>query len=99
MAKFGQSPKYDDEIRVVRKKSRKLILKILEKKPLLRDEISSAIKKELPKNCVDNILCICNYGDSKPEWMHQVRWALTDLRRAEHIQYNPETRKYSLMEY
>lgn len=90
--------KYNHDVLSVRSLSKVIILQTLENKSQIRDDLMKVIKQKLPENCNDGILCICTNGNGKPEWMHQVRWSLNDLKRSGKVSYDITFKKYHLLQ-
>lgn len=89
--------KYPDLIISVRKISQKEIPRILEKNPLKLGSIYKHIQDKNPKLCDGTVICNCGDKEtSRPEWKHQVRWALQDLKYNGNIDYDKNTKEYSL---
>jgi len=92
---MGSKPKYDENVRKIRKLSNKYILALLSKKPLTSKEIIKKVKEKFPKYCDDEVICICESGGRTKEWQHQVRWAINDIKYNKKIKFNKNTKKYS----
>jgi len=88
-------PKYDENVRRIRKISKKYLLEVLSKNPLTSKEILKKIKHKYPEYCDDTIMCSCGRKGSGKEWQHQVRFGIQDLKFNKKIEFNNETRKYS----
>ena len=89
--------KYDEEIRLVRKLTRKILVELLSETPLSSKEIKNKIKKKFPNNCDDKIKCECGRGVNTLEWEHQVAWAIQDVKSARKIEYLKDTKKYVIL--
>ena len=89
--------KYPEKIRQVRKISKNIILKLLENGPIEVSTLIEHIKKQYPDLCNNSINCECGKTTSRPEWQHQVRWAIADLKYSEKIVYLNETKRYALI--
>lgn len=90
--------KYSQTIRDVRKFAAEDIPKFLKKSSLTLAPIYDAMKEKYSDNCDKTILCSCgNLTTIRPEWKHQVRWALQDLKYSGVIKYDSKTRKYTLI--
>ncbi len=89
--------KYSENIRSIREVARYDILLLLGKKPKTSVEIFKFIKSNSGNLCDDSITCVCgkSYGE-RPEWKHQIRWALQDLKHYGKIDFNKQTKKYFL---
>jgi len=84
-------------MRTVRLSSKDIILDLLKKSSTNIDTILAAVKTKNKKLCDDNIKCECGKSNrSAPEWRHQVRWALQDLKYTGKISFKKETREFSL---
>lgn len=93
------SLKYNQEIRSIRKNGKKQILKILTDKPHSTNEIIDLIKEKNQDLYDDSIKCECIGGsETTPEWQHQLRWAIQDLKYQGKLTFDPTTRKYKLKE-
>ena len=89
--------KYDEKTRQVRKLSKVVITDLLKQEgPCMLSKITFRIKKELPDCCDNEIMCTCRERSSKPEWLHQVQWALADLKSKHEILYDRKTKLYSI---
>ncbi len=88
--------KYDSKIRSIRGITRKEVPKLLKKKSKNIDEIFVHIKKIAGKEiCDDNEFCSCGRLSQRPEWKHQIRWGLVDLKYANRVTFDKNTNKYS----
>jgi len=90
--------RYPENMRRVRIVAKKEIIEILMKKDYDVSEIIKKIKSKNRNLCDDTIKCVC--GDvqtNKLEWIHQVRWALRDLKYQGKIQYDKTSRIYSIL--
>ena len=73
------------------------IPKILKGMPQNSKFILLKIKEKHPGFCDDNYLCQCKNQSSKtPEWQHQVKWAIQDLKYNSIIKVNETTKFYSM---
>lgn len=89
--------KYPDRIISLRKISQKEIPKILEKGPSKLAAIYKIIQDKNTNLCDGFVKCTCGDKETgRPEWKHQIRWALQDLSYTGKINYERETREYSL---
>ena len=92
--------KYNEETRKIRKLAREFIPKLLEKQPLTAKIIVEKTRVKFPKNCDDSIKCECDGKNQKnsgrPEWKHQVLWAIQDCKYYNKITFDSKTKKYSL---
>jgi len=90
-------PKYPEKMRILRKNSTKTILDLLKKGPAGSEKIFTKIRARHYTLCDDEIVCECGKWPSKfPEWKHQIRWALQDLKYYGKISYDKESRNYVL---
>lgn len=90
--------KYSEKIRQVRKISKKIIPKLLENGPIEISTLIEHMKKQYPDLCNNSVNCECGrYPSSRPEWQHQIRWAIADLKYSEKIAYSNETKCYALI--
>jgi len=89
--------KYIKEVRAVRTISRKQIIPYLKEKPATAQAISKYIQSKNKKLCDDSIKCICGKKSSTmPEWKHQIKWAIQDLKYHGEIDYDKDSGKYSI---
>jgi len=90
--------KYPTHIRNVRKLAQLEILNILKNGPSTVKNITKIIQSKNKKICDDSITCDCSgrKNSSRPEWKHQIGWAVQDLKYVGEIKFNPNTREYSL---
>ena len=92
--------KYNEETRKIRKLAREFIPKLLEKEPLAAKIIVEKTKVKFPKNCDDSIKCECGGKNQKnsgrPEWKHQVLWAIQDLKYSKKIVFDSDKKNYCL---
>lgn len=59
--------------------------------------IYKIVKEKHPTYCDGLVKCICGHKETKrPEWKHQVRWALWDLRYNGTLNYSKTSREYSI---
>ena len=73
--------KYSEEVRSVRKITREILVPVLQEKPRNMMQIWKIIKKDNPELCDDEIKCTCGKKEgTAPEWKHQVRWGVQDLK-------------------
>lgn len=86
---------YPDHVRIVRQISKPIIIKFLEEKSFTLNEVAEQIKNKLPKNCDNLVMCECKGGSAYPEWRHQVRWALQDLKSLGKIKFERTQKTYS----
>ncbi len=92
-----QLPKYDENMRLVRKLSRELIPKLLEIKPATGKSLVTKIKEKYPQSCDDSIKCQCgNHIQNRPEWEHQAQWAIQDLKHDGILVRDKKTNLYSI---
>ena len=55
------------------------------------------VQNKEPDLCDDTIKCECGgFAPNRPEWKHQIRWAIVDLKYSEKITYSKKTKLYSL---
>lgn len=89
--------KYAKEIQAIRKESKSQILEILKKKSISISEIIKIFEDKFSIKYDKSVMCTCgkNRGN-KPEWKHQVRWAILDLKYTKKIILNINTKKYIL---
>ena len=93
-----RSKKYPEKVTNIRGLAKKEIPKILRKKPLTSTFILSRIKETYTEYCDDDYFCQCGKISGKqPEWKHQVRWAIQDLKFNSMIQYDKREMSYSLL--
>ncbi len=95
--KKKKSYKYNEKTRNVRLKSSEFILKMLNEKPHSTLEIIKQIKKDLPSLCDDKIICNCSPSSKYPEWTHQVRWAVQDLKSKKLVEFNIKSKQYNIV--
>lgn len=89
--------KYPDEVRKVRRISKEMIPKILKEKKCSVSYFYEEFQKQNPDLCNDEVKCKCGKNTKRPEWKHQIQWAVADLRYHKKIAYSKKTDKYSLM--
>ena len=93
--------KYNEETRKIRKLAREFIPKLLEKEPLAAKIIVEKTRVKFPKNCDNSIKCECGGKNQKnsgrPEWKHQVLWAIQDCKYHNKITFDSKTKKYSFL--
>ena len=92
--------KYNEETRKIRKLAREFIPKLLEKEPLAAKIIVEKTRVKFSENCDNSIKCECggkNQKDSgRPEWKHQVLWAIQDCKYSKKIVFDSEEKNYRL---
>ena len=92
--------KYNEETRKIRKLAREYVPKLLEKEPLAAKIIVEKTRVKFPKNCDNSIKCECDGKNQKnsgrPEWKHQVLWAIQDLKYSKKIVFDSEEKNYRL---
>ena len=89
--------KYSEEVRAVRKISKKIIPELLKSKSKGILAIMEHVQNKEPDLCDDTIKCECGgFAPNRPEWKHQIRWAIVDLKYSEKITYSKKTKLYSL---
>ncbi len=88
--------KYTEEVREIRKLAREYIPKLLKKSSYSSKEIINNVQKKFPKNCDDSVLCNCQVSKNRPEWKHQILWAIQDCKSKKQLEYNKPTKKYQL---
>ena len=92
--------KYNEETRKIRKLAREFIPKLLEKEPLAAKIIVEKTRVKFPKNCDNSIKCECGGKNQKvsgrPEWKHQVLWAIQDCKYSKKIVFDSEEKNYHL---
>ncbi len=89
--------KYPEKIISIRKLARKAIPQILMDVPQKSNFILSKFEEKYSEKCDNNFLCKCkNQSGSSPEWKHQVRWAIQDLKYNSLIQYDNGSETYSI---
>ena len=92
-----RSKKYPEKIIEIRGLARIEIPKILKDRPQNSKFILSKIKEKHPGFCDDKFLCQCSSASkSYPEWKHQVRWAIQDLKFNSIINIDKTTKFYSI---
>lgn len=89
--------KYSEEIKNIRKISRNIIIEHLKNGPSTVHQIWDLVQTTNKKICNNSVECTCgkNRGTT-PEWKHQVRWALQDLKYTNKIGYNNTKQEYFL---
>jgi hypothetical protein len=91
--------KYSKELRKVRLLAKTAIPEILKKIPMKSSDIIEHMRKQYPDLCDDSIKCECRKNKKgNPEWKHQIRWALEDLKYSGNISYSKETKFYEVVE-
>ena len=92
--------KYNEETRKIRKLAREFIPKLLEKEPLAAKIIVEKTRVKFPKNCDNSIKCECGGKNQKvsgrPEWKHQVLWAIQDCKYSKKIVFDSDKKNYHL---
>jgi len=88
--------KYTEEVREIRKLARVLIPELLEKSSYSSKEIIDNVQKKFPKKCDDSVKCICTGTGTRPEWKHQILWAIQDCKYDKKIIYDGKSKKYML---
>lgn len=82
---------------MVRKVSKKIIPELLEDGPKGILAIMEYVQNKKLDLCNDSIKCECGgFAPNRPEWKHQIRWAIVDLKYSEKITYSKETKIYAL---
>jgi len=92
-----RSKKYPQKIRAVRGLAKIEIPKILKNRPQNSKFIISKFKEKQSGFCDDNFLCKCKNQSKMPEWKHQVKWAIQDLKYASIIKVDATTKFYSMI--
>ena len=88
--------KYNEETRKIRKLAREFIPKLLEKEPLAAKIIVEKTRVKFPKNCDNSIKCECGQGSERPEWKHQILWAIQDCKYSKKIVFDSDKKNYCL---
>jgi len=89
--------KYPDKMKELRKKTIELIPVLLKQRPLTIVHIFKKIQKKHKNLCDNTIICKCGKESSSiPEWKHQIRWAIQDLKFMKKITYDKEKKQYLL---
>lgn len=89
---------YDEEVKKIRNLVKPLILQLLKSKPRTIEFIYNKTSNNIPEFCNNNIKCECGGKIRKvPEWKHQVRWAIQDLKYTGKISYDKESKLCSLL--
>jgi len=92
-----RSKKYSEKIISVRRLASIEIPKMLKDYPQNSKYILSKFKEIHPGFCDDKIICKCkSSSELYPEWRHQVRWAIQDLKYNSIIKIDDITKFYSL---
>jgi len=92
--------KYTEKTRLLRQNCKKIILKKLEKKSSTIAQIYELVKVQLDSFCDDSIKCVCGKkGSKQPEWKHQIRWALSDLKEEKMIFLHKKSGRYESIKY
>jgi len=100
MKEISNSPrsKYSQSVTEIRKLAKNTIIEILKNKPLQSGEILARIEKKFPNQCNPEILCVCKGNkQERPEWQHQVLWAIQDLKYSKIINFDSNNKTYSLL--
>ncbi len=78
----------DEELKRLRKECQTYLPTLLSI-PMKVNEIYERVKKTFPELCDNQVPCSCGGVVRKqPEWCHQVRWALQDLKDRAIVEYN-----------
>ena len=86
-------PKYSKKVTEIRNLIKPTILQLLKSKPRTIEFIYNKTSNKFPHKCNNDIKCECgNKIRKSPEWKHQVRWAIQDLKYHGKIKYNKETK-------
>jgi len=93
-----RSKKYPQKIIAVRGLARIEIPKILKDNPQNSKFILSKFKEIHSGFCDDEFICKCKSSPRYPEWKHQVRWAIQDLKYHSIITVDKTTKFYSIRE-
>lgn len=89
--------KYSKAVSSIRKITRDQLISFLIKKPQTIEEILKFIQSNNESLCDDSIPCVCGKKTGTyPEWKHQVRWGLQDLKYNKKIDRDQQTKKYFL---
>ena len=89
--------KYGGKLKELRTKSRELIPELLATSSKGTNQIFSEIRKKAPDLCDDKIICQCGRKLKKtPEWKHQIRWAIQDLKLKKVITRDIENKVYKI---
>jgi len=89
--------KYSKEIQSIRKESKLQILGILKGKSLEIKEIIKILEDKNSEKYDESVKCVCGkMKGTSPEWKHQVRWAILDLKYTKKIILDENNKKYSL---
>ena len=88
--------KYTEQVREIRKLARKYIPELLEAESLAANSIVEQIGIKFQKNCDNSVKCDCGKGSERPEWKHQVLWAIQDCKYHKKITFEPKSKTYSL---
>lgn len=86
--------KYDKTLRSLRMIAKEIILEEIKEKPLRLETLYKLIRKKKGEMCDDNIKCSCGRETLQPEWKHQIRWALYDLKYKKEISLDKESGLY-----
>lgn len=90
-------PKYPKKITSIRSLSIKQIPKLVKKNPLTALKIINSIYADNVELCDNDVKCSCGkFTRKSPEWKHQIRWAILDLKYRGKIRFNEKTGEYSL---
>ena len=94
---FKDIMKYPEKVRQLRSISRKEIPIMLKNGSLSSTEIASKIKTKYISLCDNEIKCACGKNSSnRPEWQHQIKWGILDLKYQKKIKFSEIDGKYSL---
>ena len=89
--------KYGAKLKKLRVKSRELIPELLTTSSKGTNQIFTEIRKKVPDLCDDKIICQCGRKPKKtPEWKHQIRWAIQDLKLKKIITRDIENKVYKI---
>ena len=89
--------KYGGKLKELRVKSRELIPELLTTSSKGTNQIFTEIRKKVPDLCDDKIICQCGRKPKKtPEWQHQIRWAIQDLKLKKVIARDIENKVYKI---
>ena len=87
--------KYTEQARKIRQLSREYIPELIKNSPLTSKEIIDQVQKKFPQNCDESVICECGKSRNRPEWKHQILWAIQDCRAKKQLIYNQTNKKYS----
>ncbi len=72
------------------------VLRMVLTRPSTIQEIYSEVIDRFPTECNDAVLCTCGgISRTQPEWKHQVRWAMQDLKYQGFVSYDQSTKLWS----